>query len=74
MQERRQPQFEAFNQFFFKNYCAWGRKPIRSYSARSNDVAFNEIINEIIIESSTLRYPTPALVTISFRFSIACIF
>lgn len=70
MQERRQPQFEAFNQLFLENYCAWGRKPIRSYSARSNDVAFNEII----IESSTLRYPTPALVTISFRFSIACIF
>lgn len=30
--------------------------------------------NEIIIESSTLRYPTPALITIFFRFSIACIF
>ena len=32
------------------------------------------VFNEIIIEPSTLRYPTPALITISFRFSIACIF
>ncbi|MDU1404192.1 MAG: hypothetical protein E6920_20060 [Clostridium sp.] len=70
MQERRQPQFEAFNQFFLENYCAWGRKPIRSCSARGNDLV---VFNEIIIETSTLRYPTPALVTISFSSSISAI-
>ena len=29
--------------------------------------------NEIIIEPSTLRYPTPALITISFKFIISAI-